>query len=154
MVLQPTEQSLVTFRIGKELFGMDIHQIKEIIRIPEIIHVPNAPSFIEGIINLRGAVVCLLDLHRRFNIPAEETGKRGRIIIADIGERVVGLMVDAVDQVVYLAPSAIEPIPPEMSTIDTRFLKGVGKIQNHFILLINVEKMFSTEELLKLAETK
>lgn len=154
MVLQPTELSLVTFKIGNELFGMQLHQIKEIIRIPEIIHVPNAPSFIEGIINLRGSVVCILDLHKRFDIKKEGSVKQGRVIVVDIKDRIIGLIVDRVVEVVYLNPSLIEPIPKEVSTIDTRFLNGVGKYQDKFILLINVEKMFSTEELLKLAGTK
>lgn len=150
MKLDDIEITLVTFNLGKELFGIQLHQLREIIRLPEIIHIPNAPSFIEGIINLRGSVVCVMDLHKRLNIEKVAEKKSKRIIIVDIVNRTVGLIVDKVNEVVYLQSSKVEPIPPEMSTLDTRFLKGVGKFQDQFILVVDIDKMLSTDELLKL----
>ncbi|MBN2143800.1 MAG: purine-binding chemotaxis protein CheW [Candidatus Aureabacteria bacterium] len=152
MTASEKEISLVTFMLGKETFGVPIHQIKEIIRVREIIRVPNTPPFMEGIINLRGLVVCVMDLRKRFHIEQPEVSRFNRILIVEIKDRTVGMMVDKASEVVHLQETSIEPLPPEMKSMDTRFMKGVGKTSERFILILDVEKMFSTEELLKLED--
>jgi purine-binding chemotaxis protein CheW len=147
---QEKELTLVTFALGKEMFGVPIQQIKEIIRVCEIIHVPNTPPFMEGIINLRGSVVCVMDLRKRFHVSNPELSHFNRILIIEMKERILGLIVDKTSEVVRLSESSLDPIPPEMKSMDTRFLKAVGKNADRFILIIDVEKMFSTEELLKM----
>ena len=150
MVKTSDELVLVSFKLGNELFGIDIHQAREVIHLCEIINVPHSPSLVEGIISLRGSVVCVLDLGRRLEKTHRNIKPSSRIIIVDIGARSLGLIVDEVREVVRLQPEQLEPIPPEMDTIDTRFLRAVGKVNGQFMLILDVDKMLSPEELLRI----
>ncbi len=146
----PQEVTLVTFRLDKEIFGVPILQVREVIPLCDIIFVPNAPAFIEGIINLRGNAVCVMDLRKRFHMNPIPPDNAKRIMIMDVHGRTMGLIVDQVLEVLRLSDSLIDPIPSEMNTPRNRFLKGIGKSGNPFTLILDLEKMFSTEELLKL----
>lgn len=146
----PEELILVLFQIGSDHFALEVSQVREIVRIPDIIRIPNAPPFVEGIINLRGQAVCVLDLHKRFKLPTTAEKKRSRILVIDLKTRTLGLVVDTVHEVLRLPEQEFQLIPPEITSMDARFLKGVAKLNDRFILIIDAEKMFSTEELLKL----
>ena len=146
----PEELILVIFQIGSDLFAIEVQQIREILRIPDIIRIPNAPPFVEGIINLRGFAVCVLDLHKRFQLSPSTENKGHRILVIDLKNRSLGLVVDKVHEVLHLPLKDLQYLPAELTSLDARFLKGVAKIKDRFVLIIDAEKMFSTEELLKL----
>ena len=150
MPLNPEELILVIFQIGSDLFAIEVKQIREILRIPDIIRIPNAPAFVEGIINLRGLAVCVLNLHKRFHLVPSTGNKGRRILVIDLKNRSLGLVVDKVHEVLHLPLNDLQCIPSEITSLDTRFLKGVAKIAEKLVLIIDAEKMFSTEELLKL----
>ncbi len=146
----PEEIILVIFQIGSDLFAIEVQQIREILRIPDIIRIPNAPPFVEGIINLRGFAVCVLDLHKRFQISPSVENKGRRILVIDLKDRSLGLIVDKVHEVLHMPSGDLQRIPPELTSLESRFLKGVASINKSLVLIIDAEKMFSTEELLKL----
>lgn len=137
---------LVTFRLGKEEFSMDILKVQEIIRIMDITRVPRTPDFIEGVINLRGRVTPVLDLRKRFGLPADEKTNETRIIVVDIDNRTVGLKVDAVSEVLRLPADTVEPPPSLITGAESDYIKGVGKLDGRLIILLDVSKILSRSE--------
>ncbi|MDX9702940.1 MAG: chemotaxis protein CheW [Candidatus Auribacterota bacterium] len=148
------ELQLVTFRLGKEEYGVNIEQVREIIRIVEIIHVPKAPAFVEGLINLRGTVVSVIDLRKRFDIVPSGEKEAERIIVVEVQNRTIGVIVDSVLEVLRLSSSNIDDVPPTVSGVDTKFLFGVGKIGERLMMLLDLDKVLSTEELKGLENLK
>lgn len=138
---------LVTFKLGKEEYGVAIEQVKEIIRIVEIISVPKSPTFVEGLINLRGTVVAVIDLRKRFDINPEGEKDDERIIVVEVQGRTIGVRVDAVSEVLRLAASSIDEVPPTVSGVDSKFLLGVGKIGDRLLMLLDLDRILSSEEL-------
>jgi len=137
---------LVSFLIDQEEFGVDILNVQEIIRPVDITRVPNAPAFVEGVINLRGRIVPVVDLRKRFNLPARERDKNSRIIVVELGDKIVGFMVDAVRQVLRVDASVIEP-PPELAIgIDAGYITGVAKLEDRLLILLDLERILSEEE--------
>jgi purine-binding chemotaxis protein CheW len=142
------EVQLVTFTLGKEEYGVDINKVREIIRLVEITHVPKAPAFVEGLINLRGTVVPIIDLRKRFDIRVAGDEKKTRIMVVDVNGRTLGVVVDAVSEVLRLQGENIEPAPATISAgVDSRFLKGVGKIGENLMLLLDLDRILNPEEL-------
>lgn len=137
---------LVTFRLGKEEFSMDILKVQEIIRIMDLTRVPRTPDFIEGVINLRGRVTPVLDLRKRFGLPADEKTNETRIIVVDIDNRTVGLKVDAVSEVLRLPADTVEPPPSLITGAESDYIKGVGKLDGRLIILLDVSKILSRSE--------
>ncbi len=148
------ELQLVTFRLGKEEYGVNIEQVREIIRIVEIIHVPKAPTFVEGLINLRGTVVSVIDLRKRFEITPSGEKEAERIIVVEVQSRTIGVIVDSVLEVLRLSSTNIDDVPPTVSGVDTKFLFGVGKIGERLMMLLDLDKVLSTEELKGLDQLK
>jgi len=147
----------LTFALGKEVFAMDIRTVREIIQHGTMTTVPLMPVFVRGVINLRGAVVPVIDLHARFGRPPAAVGKKTCIVIFDAirdGERVeLGLMVDAVSEVIEIAPSQIEP-PPNFGTAVRRdFIKGMGKVADRFVIILEPDRAFDVTEMAQLCET-
>ncbi len=138
---------LVSFLIGKEEFGADILSVREIIRPTTITSVPQAPSFIEGIINLRGHVVPVVDLRKRFGMEASEQSQDSRIIVVELGSRVVGFMVDAVSEVIRIDRSITEPPPELVSSIEARYITGVAKLNDRLLILLDLEQVLQEREL-------
>ncbi len=137
---------LVSFTLGEEEYGIDILRVQEINRMMEITHVPKCAYFVEGVVNLRGKVIPVLDLRKRFGLEPKNT-KETRIIVVDIDGRMVGLIVDSVSEVLRLPKETIEPTPPMVSTsIDAQCIKGVGKLEDRLIIIIDIEKFLSEEE--------
>ncbi|SHL01372.1 chemotaxis protein CheW [Rhodothermus profundi] len=137
---------LVSFLIENEEFGVDILNVQEIIRPVDITRVPNAPAFVEGVINLRGRIVPVVDLRKRFNLPQRERDKNSRIIVVELGDKIVGFMVDAVREVLRVDPSVIEP-PPELAIgIDAHYITGVAKLEDRLLILLDLERILSEEE--------
>jgi purine-binding chemotaxis protein CheW len=140
------EYQLVIFELGSENYGVDIAAVEGIIKMQEITRLPHAPSFVEGITNLRGAVVPVVDLRKRFGLTAQEATRDTRIVVANIGATKVGLVVDAVTQVIRVAEDKIEP-PPQMSvTINSAFIKNIAKLDQQLVILLDLARVLSTEE--------
>ncbi|WP_243367934.1 chemotaxis protein CheW [Fundidesulfovibrio soli] len=137
---------LVTFSIGEEEFGVDILKVQEIIRMMEITRVPRAPEFVEGVINLRGKVIPIIDLRRRFGLVARSHDKNTRIIVIEINGMIVGFVVDSVSEVLRIPSSTVEPPPPVVSGMESEYISGVGKLEDRLLIMLDLDKLLSHEE--------
>lgn len=143
---------LVSFKIGNEEFGVDILLVQEINKMTKLTKVPNAPEFVEGIINLRGKVIPVVDLRVKLNIPKKEHDKDTRIIVVEIDNNTIGFIVDSVNEVLRI-PMSITEAPPSLVTgINSEFIKSVGKLEDRLIILIDLNKILLTTELTTLNE--
>ena len=143
---------LVIFQLGGEEFGVEIMQVQEIIRMPEITRIPQSPEYVEGVINLRGKIIVVISLDTRFGLNSKELDDDSRIIIVEVGDDVVGMVVDSVSEVLRLASSSVEPAPEIISTkIQADFLKGVGKLDDRLLILLDLERVLSDEEMSQVA---
>jgi purine-binding chemotaxis protein CheW len=152
----PSAQYL-TFLLGEEVFAMDIRTVREIIQFGPMTSVPLMPDFVRGVINLRGAVVPVIDLQARFGRPRAAVGKKTCIVIFDAlraGERVeLGLLVDAVSEVIDIAAEAIEPPPNFGTSVRRDFICGIGKVAKRFVIILEPDKAFDVEEMATLCES-
>ncbi|HAD06832.1 MAG TPA: chemotaxis protein CheW [Anaerolineaceae bacterium] len=140
------EHQLVVFELENEKYGVDIASVEGIIKMQEITRLPHAPEFIEGITNLRGTIVPVVDLRTRFGLPRKEPTRDTRIVIANMDSSKVGIIVDAVTQVIRVPDDKIEP-PPQMSvTINSAFIKNIAKLESELVILLDLGKVLSTEE--------
>ena len=137
---------LVSFKLGEEEFGVDILQVQEIIRMQNITRVPNAPHFVEGVINLRGKVIPVIDLRKRFDLGDHERDKNTRIVVVKIDDVVVGLIVDEVSEVLRIPADTVEPPPPIVAGIESDFIRGVGKLEGRLLILLDLNRILSKEE--------
>ena len=143
---------MVVFRLEIEEFAVDIHQVREVIKMTKVTPMPKSASFIEGIINLRGEVIPVVDLRKRFELTEGERDGQTRIIIVEILDNNVGLIVDSVKEVLRLDPSVIQPPPSRVAGTRTDLIKGVGKIDERLLIVLNLEKILTTEERIALEE--
>jgi len=143
------EMQLVIFRLRDEEFGADIASVLEISRLLDITHIPEAPGFIEGVINLRGQVIAVVDLARQFRLKEEkELPKTARIVIVEVGSETVGLIVDEVPEVLRIAEADIGPTPEIISTeVKRDYIKGVGKLGERLIILLDLNKVLAPHEI-------
>lgn len=137
---------LVTFRLGNEEFSLDILKVQEIIRHMNLTRVPRTPDFVDGVINLRGKVIPVLDLRKRFGLPDGERTDETRIIVVDIEGRTVGFKVDAVSEVLRLPADTVEPPPSIVSGTESEYIKGVGKLDGRLLILLDISKILSRSE--------
>ncbi|MDF1555181.1 MAG: chemotaxis protein CheW [Deferrisomatales bacterium] len=137
---------LVTFHVGDEEFGVDILTVREINRMMEITRVPHAPVFVEGVINLRGQVIPVVDLRTRFQLDAVEHDKSTRIVVVELSEKVVGFLVDSVSEVLRVPRDLIEPAPPIVGSIDSEYIEGVVKLDDRLLILLDLQKLLSGGE--------
>ena len=135
------EEQLVTFSLGTEEFGVDIMLVQEIIRIPPITRVPKAPPYVVGVINLRGNVIPVVSLRNRFGMTSVEETDLSRIIVLQIKSKVFGIQVDAVTEVLRLDSEGIEPPPPISLGIDSQFIRGVGKLGERLLILLELDQI-------------
>ncbi|HET9744023.1 MAG TPA: chemotaxis protein CheW [Terriglobales bacterium] len=143
---------LVGFRIGKETFGVPIGLVHEIVRVPEITAVPEAPDYIEGVINLRGKIVSVVDLRKRFGETKIESSRKNRILVAEIEQRLVGLIVDAASEVIRLPEQQIEAPPDVFQENEVNYVTGVGKLNGRLVILVELTKILQKGELRRLSE--
>lgn len=135
---------LVIFKLGTEEFGVDIMQVQEIIRMPEITRIPKSPEYIKGVINLRGKIIVVMDLDSRFRMNSNELTDESRIIVVDIDGTVVGMVVDSVSEVIRMSGANVDATPEIISQkIEAEYLKGVGKIDDRMLILLNLEHVLS-----------
>ena len=138
---------LVTFGIGEEEFGIDILKVQEIIRTMAITKVPNSPPYVEGVINLRGKVIPVIDLRSRFNMEYRSHDSHTRIIVIELHGMIIGFVVDEVSEVLRIQSNTVEPPPPVVSGIESEYIKGVGKLDDRLLILLDLEKLIPVEEL-------
>lgn len=138
----------IVFSIEGEDYGIDIQDIHEINRLKEIsiTEVPKTPDYVEGIINLRGEVVPIVDLRKRFNLPEKEADKDSRAVVVKLDKKMIGLIVDKVDEVITLMPGEIMPPPDEIKDIDSRYIQGVGKKGDKIITILDIKEILDTVE--------
>jgi purine-binding chemotaxis protein CheW len=145
---------LVSFTIGQEEFGLDIQRIQEINRMVEITRVPNAPDFVTGVINLRGKVIPIIDLRKRFGFPPKEHDKNTRIIVVELSGMVVGFVVDAVREVIRIPKSITEPPPSIVAGIGSEYITSVAKLENRLLIHLDLERILRDKEKQELETAK
>jgi purine-binding chemotaxis protein CheW len=146
---EDSSPQVVVFELASETYALEINHVIEIIRIQPVTPVPGASDYIEGLINLRGRVVPVVDLRKRFYLPARATGDRSRIIIVQVADDIVGAVVDAVSEVIMVNPDLIEPAAKIVSGVDAEYIRTIAKIEGHLVAVLNPDKILEytqTEE--------
>lgn len=150
-VINTLELQLVVFRLAKEEYALSITKVQEINRLVPITKLPQTPSFMEGIINLRGRIIPVIDLRKRFQLAVNEHSDDSRIIIIELNGQTVGIIVDAVTEVVRMNQSEVEPPPPSF-VLDAQYIHGVGKIDGRLLILLNIDNILTSQEDIELRE--
>lgn len=142
------EVQLVVFTIEKEEFAAEITQVREIVSLEKITKVPSAPQFVYGVVNLRGKLVTVVDLHSRLGFKRTQPAEKSKMIVSDLKDGVLGMMVDSVVEVSRIPESQIEP-PPPMSTgqIDAKYILGIAKMKDRLIVILDLENVLLDEEI-------
>lgn len=141
----------LTFKLAEEIFAFDVAKVREILELTSITKIPQTPDFMRGVINLRGSVVSVVDLRLNFGMQCTEQTVNTCIIVVEVnmnGEAVIlGVLADSVQEVVEMEPDHIEP-PPQLGTkLNTEFIKGMGKVIDDFVMILDIDKVFSSEDL-------
>ncbi|MDX8380042.1 MAG: chemotaxis protein CheW [Gallionella sp.] len=147
---QPAEgvsRELLTFTLGSEEYGLDILRVQEIRGYDAVTTIANAPEFIKGVINLRGIIVPIVDLRIKFHLGRVEYDQFTVVIILNVADRVVGIVVDGVSDVIALTPEQIKPAPEFSSTMDTQFIMGLGTVDERMIIVMDIEKLLSSRDM-------
>ena len=142
------ECQLVVFTIGEEEFGVDISQVREIVRLVAITYLPKAPGFIEGVVNLRGQVLAVIDLAKRLGISSKARGETTRIIVVEVADNTVGMTVDSVSEVLRLGSEFVEEVPALIDTeVPEHFIRGVGKLKDRLLVLLDLKNILTLDEI-------
>jgi purine-binding chemotaxis protein CheW len=145
-------RQLIDFLIGEDHFGLDILSVREVIRLETVTALPRVSSSLKGVIRLRGQVIPLVELREKFGLPHQEWGDATRVVIVDIKGRVAGLIVDRVSHVVRFSTDQVVPAPAWVSGLRGEHVQGVVRTGGRFIVLLNLDALFSGEELVRIAE--
>jgi purine-binding chemotaxis protein CheW len=137
---------LVTFKLDNEEFGVDILKVQEINKMIDITRIPNAPSFVEGVINLRGKIIPIVDLRKRLGFDGRSFDKSTRIIVVELDGMVLGFIVDSVSEVLRISENTVEPPPSLVSGIESEYIEGVGKLENRLLILLELKKVFTSTD--------
>jgi len=137
---------LVTFKLENDEFGVDILKVQEINRMMSITKIPNAPAFTEGVINLRGKIIPIIDLRKKLGFNSKSYDKSTRIIVVELDGIVLGFVVDSVSEVLRIPRETIEPPPSIIGNIESDFIEGVGKLQDRLLILLELKKIFTNNE--------
>jgi purine-binding chemotaxis protein CheW len=143
---------VVGFRIGNETYGVRIASVREIVRVPEITMVPNAPDIIEGVINLRGKIIPVMDLRKRFGNSAVQPDKKNRILVVELDNRLLGLIVSSASEVLKIPPSEIESPGTVFAEGESSYVTGVGKLKGRLIILLDIARLLRQPEFKKFEE--
>jgi purine-binding chemotaxis protein CheW len=144
---------VVGFRIGSETYGVRIGAVREIVRVPEITTVPSAPDLIEGVINLRGKIIPVMDLRKRFGQTEIQHDKRNRILVVELDSKLLGLIVNSASEVLKIPPSDIEAPSSVFADGESGYVVGVGKLKGRLIILLDITKLLHRPEFKQLEET-
>ncbi len=151
---ETAEVQLVVFRLGTEEYGVPITQVQEINHLSTPTKIPRSPAFVEGVINLRGNVIPVIDLKKRFELEGTGYTEDARIVVVEISGHTVGVIVDEVSEVLRLPTSSIDPPPAIIAGITAEYLRGVGKLQDRLLILLDLEKILTEREKSELDETE
>ena len=147
---------MVTFHLGEELYGVNIMDVKEIVRLQNVRVIPNAPYYVEGIINLRGEIIPIIDLHKRFKIQSvnrsEDIEMEGGFIILNIDGSKIGIIIDKVERVVTVKGEDVKDPPQMLSGIGTEYIEGVVREEEGYLIMLNTRKLFNAKELQKIID--
>ncbi|MCG8572382.1 MAG: chemotaxis protein CheW [Spirochaetes bacterium] len=150
-----TTMSLVTFKISNELYGINIMEVREIIRLSEITPIPNSPDFVDGVIKLRGQIIPIVDLGKRFHFTpvqfSEEDELLRGIIIIHVQDMTIGIIIDQVNRVISINLDQIQPPPQMIAGIGAEYIEGVSRLEETLLIILNVRKLFSKTEMLQLS---
>lgn len=138
---------LVGFRIGRQTFALPISTVREIIRVREVTSIPDAPNYVEGVINLRGRIIPVIDLRKRFGAPVAEGDKKNRIVVVELEMRAIGLIVNSASEVLTFQPSEIEQPNNVFREGDLNYVTGVGKLKDRLVILLDVNRMLQCGQL-------
>ena len=160
MAEENTQFQLVTFQLGEELYGVDIMDVKEIVKVQAVRPIPNAPYYVEGIINLRSEIIPIINLHKRFHIQKMvrndedelDDEDEGGFIILDIEGNKIGIIIDRIARVVPVETSEIKPPPQMLNGIGTEYIQGVVRQDPAYLIILDTRKLFSARELQKIIE--
>ncbi len=141
----------VSFNLGDEEYAIEILKVQEIIRMVEVTRVPNSPDFINGVINLRGRVIPVLDLGKRIGLPEKEHNGDSRIIVVEIQNKVIGFIVDKVNIVLRINQNIVEPTPELVGKAELEFIKGIAKMENNLLILLDLDRVISQGQVNELA---
>ncbi len=140
------DQQLVVFELAGEHYGLDIASVESIIKIQTITSVPQAPGFVEGVTNLRGTILPVIDLRQRFGMEKYSPTRNTRVIVVFTGDKKVGMIVDAVSQVISVSSDAVEPPPDLVTTMNSAFIKGIAKVNGKLIIFLDLIEVLNLEE--------
>ena len=147
---------MVTFHLGEELYGVNIMDVNEIVRLQNVRVIPNAPYYVEGIINLRGEIIPIIDLHKRFKIQSVERSEdiemEGGFIILNIAGSKIGIIIDKVERVVTVKGEDVKDPPQMLSGIVTEYIEGVVREETGYLIMLNTRKLFNAKELQKIID--
>lgn len=153
MAVTETAQAmqLLTFRLDDEMFGVDISKVREVLEYTAVTKVPRMPHYMEGVINIRGSVVPVVDMRVKFSVQATDKTVNTCIIIVEVAvdgdQTILGALVDSVQEVIEIEAGEIEPAPSIGTKLNTEFIKGMGKRDDHFIIILDIDKVFSVDDI-------
>jgi len=158
MAERDTQIQLVTFEISEELYGIDIMDVKEIVRVQDIRSIPNAPTYVEGLFNLRGEIIPIISLHKRFHLKKSRANDDDDLlsgfIIIDLDGMKLGVIIDRVERVVAIEADDIQPPPQMLTGIGTEYIQGVVNRETGYLIILDIRKLFSAKELKKIEEIR
>jgi purine-binding chemotaxis protein CheW len=137
---------IVTFRLGNAEYGIDIMQAKEIIKMEKITLIPNAPEYVEGVINLRGNVIPIIDLKKRFHLEEGEGEQDTGIIIVRVENVEMGIIIDSISKVISIPEDDVQPPPPVFAGIGQKYIQGVARLEDRLLIILDLQKLFAFEE--------
>ncbi|MDO7788336.1 chemotaxis protein CheW [Desulforamulus aquiferis] len=140
------EEQVVVFQLMEQIYGIDINSVFEIIRMESITKIPRTPHFVEGVINLRGRIIPVIDLTNRFGLGVSERTQASRIIIVEVSEQKIGMIVDSVQEVLRIPVSSIEPPPPVVNGIDAAYLRGIAILEARLVILLDQNRVLMEDE--------
>lgn len=143
---------LVTFKVGNEEFGVDILKVQEINKMMNITKVPNAPDYVEGVINLRGKIVPVVDLRKRLNFPPKAYDKNTRIIVVELDGMILGFIVDSVSEVLRIPEATLVAPPSMISSVESDYIQGIGKLDGRLLLVLELRKVFLEQEKVRIQD--
>jgi purine-binding chemotaxis protein CheW len=153
-----TQHQLVTFQLGEELYGIDIMDVKEIVRVQNVRPIPNAPTYVEGIFNLRKEIIPIINLHKRFHLKksvmTEEDELLSGFVIIDIDGMKLGIIIDRVSRVVTINNEEIQPPPQMLSGIGSEYIRGVVRQEKGYLIILEIRSLFNPKELQKISELR
>jgi len=137
------ERQLVVFDLAGERYGVEINAVREIIRMQEVTHVPDSPDYVEGVMNLRGSMIPVVDLRRRFGLPVTDVTTDSRVVVVDISGEGIGVIVDAVTEVLRISEASVSPTSTVITTEDSFYIEGIARLDDRLLILLDIERALS-----------